>query len=210
VELWAHSLAYPVTALGPGRRVVLWVAGCAQRCRGCITPGLWERTAGTKTSTSAVARQILALATPLDGITITGGEPFEQPTALADLVDSLTRARPRWSVLVYSGQTLPGLRRRGRCAAALLARTDVLVAGAFRLDRPPRHPLAGSGNQRVHFLTARGRALQAAIDALPRNQVNLGLDADGGDWVIGVMDPPSRAVLHTALHAQAAPGGESR
>ncbi|MEM7016481.1 MAG: 4Fe-4S cluster-binding domain-containing protein, partial [Pseudomonadota bacterium] len=39
-------LAYPVTALGPGRRVVLWVAGCSLRCKDCITPELLDSEQG--------------------------------------------------------------------------------------------------------------------------------------------------------------------
>ncbi len=36
------SLAWPVTSLGPGRRVVLWVAGCRKRCPGCISPEMQD------------------------------------------------------------------------------------------------------------------------------------------------------------------------
>ena len=211
MEIWAHSYAYPVTALGPGDRLALWVSGCTLGCRGCVTPELWDRDAGSRTSTSALARQVLGVDRHLDGVTLTGGEPFEQAAALADLLDRLREHRPHWNVLVYSGLSLAALRRRGAAAGALLARTDVLVAGAYRPDRPPNHPLAGSGNQRLHYLTERGRALRQEIDALPPNRANLGLRADGqGEWLIGVMDPGSRAAIRDAIRGRATPIEDTR
>ena len=32
---------YPVTALGPGRRIGLWLQGCALACPGCISQDSW-------------------------------------------------------------------------------------------------------------------------------------------------------------------------
>lgn len=205
MDLWVHNLAYPVTALGPGHRVALWVAGCSLHCRGCITPGLWERQAGVRKDTASVAQRLLAMQTPLDGITITGGEPFEQPAALADLLRVIIDERPHWNVLVYSGYRLAALRRMGPDADALLKQTDVLVAGAYRPDRAPNHPLAGSGNQRIHLLSAQGKGLREQIDALPRNQANLGLSGDGdGQWLIGVMARPVRARINRSIGAYGA------
>lgn len=199
-EIWVHHLAYPVTALGPGERLALWVSGCSLQCPGCITPHLWARDAGTRKGTSAVASRLLAIDRPLDGLTITGGEPFEQAAALAALIDAVRPGRPHWSVIVYSGYRLAALRRMGADPAALLARTDVLIDGAFRQDRPSRHPLTGSGNQCVHYLSARGARLRAAIAGLPRNQANLGLaESQDDDWLIGVIDPERRASINQAI-----------
>jgi hypothetical protein len=125
------------------------------------------------------------------------------------MLDRIAGERPDWSVICYSGYTLAALRRRGPDAAALLARTDVLVAGAYRAERRPSHPLAGSGNQRLHFLTDRGMDLREAIDALPRNRANLGLAADGGDpWLIGVMDTATRTSIAATLGHESRKDGE--
>ncbi len=200
MHLWVSKLAYPVTALGPGERLALWVSGCGLRCRGCITPNLRDRHAGVRKTTGAVAERLLAVSRRLDGLTITGGEPFEQARALAELLRQIRAARPHWSVLVYSGHTLASLRRRGAEAEALLGQIDVLIDGPYRSDRPARHPLAGSGNQAVHLLTERGRGMLKHIKALPMGQANLGFGTlDDEDWLIGVMDPATRGAINTRL-----------
>ena len=76
MDLMLHSLAHPVTALGPGRRVALWVAGCPLRCPGCITPQLLEAGGGRAVAVDRLAERILHLEDDLDGITLSGGEPF--------------------------------------------------------------------------------------------------------------------------------------
>jgi anaerobic ribonucleoside-triphosphate reductase activating protein len=193
-----RRLAYPVTVLGPGRRLALWVAGCGLGCPGCISPELHDPASGRALPVSRVLSRILGLE-GLDGITLTGGEPFEQPVALADLLEALARGRPGWDVLAYSGFTLSQLRRRGAEAARLLGRCDVLVAGPYRAGVPLRHPLAGSGNQRVHSLSPRGRALRRRCEGLPSERANLGAGRAGGDLLIGILSPAVRRRLHRAL-----------
>ena len=199
-DLWVHSFAWPVRALGPGRRVVLWVSGCGRRCEGCIAPELWAREGGVIQSTQLVAGRLLALEPTLDGITLSGGEPFDQADALAELLILLAAERPDWSVLAYSGYTLGQLRRSGPAAAALLSRIDVLIAGPFRSDRPPVHPLAGSCNQRIHLLSARGRTMNEALQASEPEQFALGLGEHGGDdWLIGLPGSTKRTQVRRAL-----------
>lgn len=211
MHLWVHNLAFPVTVLGPGRRVALWVAGCSLRCTGCITPQLWERSAGARKNPTAVVERLLAIEESLDGLTITGGEPFEQPGSLVELIDRVAVERPHWSVLIYSGHRFAALRRRGPDTRALLERTDVLIAGPYRPDRPPEHPLAGSGNQRVHLLSDRGRALREQIAAMPMHQANLGFADDGSEpWLIGVMDGAHRAAVKQALGTAQTPEQEEK
>ena len=74
---------------GPGTRSALWVQGCTLRCPGCFNPHLWGVRGGRMTAPEQIAADI-----PLDveGLTLLGGEPFEQPGALAELA-RLVRAR---------------------------------------------------------------------------------------------------------------------
>lgn len=199
-SLWVHGLAWPVRALGPGRRAVLWVSGCRRRCEGCIAPELWTREAGVAWPTELVAARLLALEPMLDGITLSGGEPFDQAAALAEMLNLLAAERPDWSVLAYSGHTLGRIRRSGPAAAALLSRVDILIAGPYRTDRPPVHPLAGSGNQCIHFLSPRGRTLSAELQVPDPDQVALGLGEYGDeDWLIGVPGVPMHARIRRTL-----------
>lgn len=192
-------LSYPVTALGPGRRAVLWVAGCPLRCPGCITQELQDPGSGRAVPVSRVRSRVLEIARGLDGITLTGGEPFEQAAALRQLLDGLAAARPEWNVLVYSGYPLSRLRRRGTAARSLLAHSDILVAGPYLASHPPTHPLAGSGNQSVHYLSERGRDLRGRCERLPMGQVNLASGRRGDNLLIGVLPRNDRARAHESL-----------
>jgi len=199
MELKLYSLAYPVTALGPGHRVAMWVAGCPLRCKGCITPHLLSSDAGKSIAVPRLAQRLLQLPVPLDGVTLTGGEPFAQAEALGSLLGLLKAERPQWNVLTFSGFTLRQWQRGDAAQRQLLQQIDVLVDGPYLAGQPGRHPLTASANQQLHLLTPRAQTLEPALDALPANTANLGLNPQGEDCLIGIVDSPSRRRLHHGL-----------
>lgn len=192
-------IAYPVTALGPGRRVAVWVAGCRLDCPGCITRELQDPAAGQPVETAALCARLGALPEPLEGVTVSGGEPFEQAAGLAALLARLRLLRPRWSRLAYSGYTLEELRSQGHAARRLLAELDVLIDGRYRSDVSASGPLRGSGNQRIHYLSAAGLRLRDAVESAPRTAVNLGLDGAGRGFIIGFPARATRLRLRRSL-----------
>lgn len=142
-------------AEGPGRRWALWVAGCSLRCAGCCNPELLRADAGVEAQVASLCDRLDAAA-GIEGISILGGEPFEQAAGVAR-VAAHARARGL-TVMVYSGYTLAELRARPD-ATELLAQTDLLVDGRYDRTRPePSPPVGrrwiGSTNQELHFLTA--------------------------------------------------------
>ena len=190
-------IAWPVTSLGPGRRMALWVAGCPLDCPGCITPELQSTGAGKAIAVQALARHILSLPLLLEGVTLTGGEPFEQGPALAGLWRSLAALRPDWDLVVFTGYTHRHLRGRAD-AGPLLAVADLLIAGPYRADRPAATPLIGSTNQRMVALTERGRSLATRCSG-PQPHANIGARTDGSAWLIGVLNETTRCWLHRRL-----------
>ena len=192
-------LAYPVTALGPGSRLALWVAGCPLRCPDCITPELQRMDAGRSIAVNRLAAHILRLPVRLQGVTFTGGEPFAQAGALTDLWTLLAQARPEWNLLVFTGHRLAALQARGGPSTALLANTDVLIDGPYRRARQVAHPLRASANQRIHYLSTRGRVLQEACEDGNPGAANLGIGSRHGSWLIGILDPRRRRQLHRSL-----------
>lgn len=144
-------------AEGPGRRAALWVQGCSLRCPGCCNPEMFAPDKGGEVlDTAEVARRVLA--TPgLEGLSVLGGEPFEQPRAVAEVCRAVRAAG--LGVMVYSGYTLEELRaQRSPDVDALLAEVDLLVDGRFEQHNPERRRRwLGSANQRLHFLTSRYR-----------------------------------------------------
>ena len=133
-------------AEGPGRRFAVWLQGCSIRCTGCCNPELFDPRRGTEVAATALVARI---PDAVEGITILGGEPFDQD--LGELVRG-ARARGK-TVMVFTGYTLAELRERG----ARLDGIDLLVDGRFDETRPEPPPprgrrWIGSTNQVMHFL----------------------------------------------------------
>lgn len=156
-------IEHRVAVLGPGIRSVVWVAGCPLACEGCITPELWAADSGRPMEADRLVEEIAAGA--VDGLTWSGGEPFEQAEALADVTRRVRALRPSLTVMAYSGYRRAVLeRRRGPGARALLAELDLLVDGRYVRARHAALRWRGSSNQVVHDLTGRHAADLAAPD----------------------------------------------
>lgn len=135
---------------GIGYRAAIFTQGCHHHCPGCHNPDSHDPAGGTEWTLEDVEKKFSG--NPLlDGITLTGGEPFLQPGPCAELA---RRAHGKGlSVWVYSGFTYEELQRmaqRGEEAKALLEECDVLVDGPFVLaQRSLELNFCGSRNQRV-------------------------------------------------------------
>jgi anaerobic ribonucleoside-triphosphate reductase activating protein len=140
-------------AEGPGRRFAVWVQGCSLRCAGCCNPEMFDERRGTAIALDGLAAQIPA---GVEGITLLGGEPFEQAAGCAEFA-RLAKARGL-TVMVFSGYARDELAGRPD-AAALLAEIDLLVDGRYDRTKPePPPPVGrrwiGSANQTMHYLTS--------------------------------------------------------
>lgn len=167
----------PVTAAeGPGDRFAVWVQGCSIRCVDCFNPHLWTEQGGQGVKASDLIGQ--ALSAKVEGVTLLGGEPVEQASALAVFCEGVRDAG--LSVMTFTGYTLLQLRERvasgNEGIRALLAQTDLLVDGPYVADKPDHgRPWAGSTNQQFHFLTPRYAHLK---DHLSRNPDRLEIRVD--------------------------------
>lgn len=165
-------------ANGPGERFVVWVQGCPLACPGCWNPDTWSFERRVVRDVDELAAEILRVE-DIEGVTFTGGEPFAQARALAELA---RRVRHRGlSVFVFTGYDLAEL--TADAAKQLLAVTDVLVAGRYERDqRTLASPWLGSTNQRIHFLSDlyRPTDMTAAVEVR--------IDHDGALTVTGFPD----------------------
>lgn len=152
---------------GPGLRTAVWVQGCSIRCPGCFNPDTHPHTARALFDPEVLAEQLLT-DSDVEGITILGGEPFEQALACARLARHARRRGA--SVVTYSGYPAPYLIGSPlEPVQALLAATDLLIAGPFvhkyANDGQGWH---GSTNQELVFLTSRyDDAVRAELHRLP-------------------------------------------
>lgn len=151
-EIALSRIQFPVTTLGPGRRIAVWFQGCSIRCAGCISMDTWAPGRGL-TSVEAVLQSMEPHLREADGLTVSGGEPFEQLPALTALLRGW-RARHAGDVLAYSGQPLEDL---APALAKLTGFLDVVIADPFVAGEGDRLALRGSDNQRMVPLSALGR-----------------------------------------------------
>ncbi len=152
-----------VEGLGPGQRVAIWVRGCTRQCPGCIAPELWK----PGEEPALIDDVVNMLEGPLStarGLTVTGGEPFEQAEAVASLVTRL-RERIPVEVLVYTGYRIEELRVGPPAWRDLLSIIDILVDGPYLEGEPNTLIWRGSDNQRVHLLTPGSRRYAGVEDA---------------------------------------------
>jgi anaerobic ribonucleoside-triphosphate reductase activating protein len=146
-----HAFEPASRANGPGLRAVLWFQGCTLGCAGCFNPETHPPNDGFEADTESLARDILSLRA-IEGVSISGGEPFQQPEALLDLLSRLRRSA--LGILVFSGYTLEQIRAQA-LGPEILNRLDVLIAGRYVAALHLGRGLLGSANQKLHLLTSR-------------------------------------------------------
>lgn len=165
---------YPVTVLGHGVRAGIWVQGCTIGCSGCVSRDTWDAGGGAEVDVAVILDWLDGIEGRLDGVTISGGEPFQQPDALAELLDGLARWRrgrqEELDVLVYSGYPWAKLNPR---FATLLERCDAVIAGPYVGRRNTGVPLRGSDNQQIVMLSELGERRYRDPEAEQRMQVEV-------------------------------------
>lgn len=145
--------------LGPGKRAVVWVQGCARNCPGCFAPSYQPFQQATLVDAEGLAALILANPN-ISGVTFSGGEPVNQAQGLVRVIDILHKKRPNLTFISYTGFLLSELQKKPPFpfVSDYLSRLDVLIDGAYikELD-DGRTGLKGSRNQTVHHFTERLR-----------------------------------------------------
>ena len=135
---------------GPGYRTSIFTQGCPHHCPGCHNPESHAPEGGTVWTLDDVEKKFSD--NPLlNGITLSGGEPFMQPAACAELAHRAKRKG--LNVWTYTGYLYEQLLERAKtepAVEALLDATDVLVDGPFLLaERSLELEFCGSRNQRL-------------------------------------------------------------
>lgn len=180
-------LHYPVRNLGYGLRAGIWFQGCTVYCRGCVSRDTWTFDETRRTEISTIVDWLGDLDGVVDGVTISGGEPTDQPDALQSLLDALAPWRARADILLYSGRPSEQLERD---LPWLWDRVDLLISDPFDAARTGDCALRGSDNQRVHRLTplAEERYAEVSFEDTymhQRQQISITVD-DQSVWMVGI------------------------
>ena len=200
-----NRIHWPVTVLGPGRRVGIWVQGCSIECPGCVSRDTWPPLpASDRISVSELVARIDALvdgepAGPVDGITVSGGEPFEQADALTVMLKSLRgwldrRGDFAADLLVYTGYDEPEARRLAPEAFTL---ADAVIVGPYRVAEPPT-AWWGSGNQRLVARDAPRAARYAAAQPETPGELQVAVESQRV-FIIGIPDRRTLTQLESRL-----------
>ena len=183
-------ILYPVTTLGPGQRVAIWTVGCSKHCFHCANPELWDPDPAREQPAEEIASLILERLKDCrpDGITVTGGDPMEQPEELLTLLRAL---RPLTEdILVYTGYTLEELEHTLPVSLmdGFRETVGVLIDGRYVEElNDGKSPLTGSTNQTLHYFRPQLRETYAAYMAGGRKIQNF---YSGGRLIsVGIHNP---------------------
>lgn len=189
-----HATEARSRANGPGSRFVVWFQGCTLGCPGCFnpathpelvelrdpaTPGLGGRELDTSTLVAEIAAAHAAK--PIDGVSLSGGEPLQQAAAAVEILDGVRALG--LSTLAFSGYTLEEIRALPY-GPEVLARLDVLIDGRYVSTERLAEGLRGSANQKIQLLSR--RYSMADVESTPVAEIRIG---PTGDVVLTGVNP---------------------
>lgn len=120
---------------------MVFVQGCAHHCRGCHNPGTWDFNGGEEITPEELAALIKSKRY-IDGVTLSGGDPFFQQQACLELMSLLPPETDLW---IYTGFEYDEIKD-----TELAKRADVLVTGKYIEELRCVGKMYGSSNQEIH------------------------------------------------------------
>lgn len=180
---------YVEGVLGPDKRAVLWVQGCTIGCKGCISPLSWQADNGIEIAIDDLLEWVRGQE-GIEGITVSGGEPFQQAEALTQLFEPLRKMA--YGVICYTGYRYERLLCCGSDSQKRLLRyVDLLIDGPYMERLQSSSAWRGSSNQRLLCLSSRYK--QAVREMLDAGDQSQGLKwffdpTEGSTVVAGVPD----------------------
>jgi anaerobic ribonucleoside-triphosphate reductase activating protein len=183
-----HAVEPRSRANGPGARFVVWFQGCTLGCPGCFNPTTHDAAGGREVAIDELVGELnraaatgSAAAPAIEGLSLSGGEPLQQPAAARALLDA-ARALGL-STLAFSGYTIDEIRALPG-GPEVLARLDVLIDGRYLARERLAIGLRGSANQRIQLLTH--RYTRREVEDTPVAEIRIG---PTGEVVLTGVDP---------------------
>ena len=141
-------------ANGPGVRAVIWVQGCTIGCPGCYNAFTHPHEKRTLVTPQIISEWVLSLE-GIEGVSFSGGEPFEQAKAVRETIHAIREKNPALTFFSYTGFDLDVLQQtRDEDVEELLGLLDMVSAGPYVHSERQRNLLwRGSSNQKLHYLT---------------------------------------------------------
>ena len=171
--MYVARVLYPVEVLGPGKRIGIWFCGCPRRCKGCSNPELWELQDRYLTSPKQVFELVMQIAKsyPIEGFTLTGGDPLYQADDLQELIRLLQTISD--DILVYTVYSITEIN------SEYLRGIAVLIDGEYIEGRNNDCILRGSDNQIIHILDPNYKEKYEEYLLQSTNQIQNFMTSDG-------------------------------
>ncbi len=178
-----------ITTLGPGERLCIWVNGCKKNCVECVSPRLKEFNSNNDQDVIALLNQFDL--SSIDGVTISGGEPFEQVHDLWLLVEHIRKIGIE-DILIYTGYTISELLNKNDSKIyKILSNIAVLIDGPYIHElNNDENNLLGSSNQKVIYLNAQYipiyenyRSKQRSIQEITAGNILIGVGIPTKEYV---------------------------
>jgi anaerobic ribonucleoside-triphosphate reductase activating protein len=169
-----HGITTYSQVNGPGVRTVIHFQGCKFQCPGCFNPETHSLAGGAEMTLEQVLDKIPP---DIEGVTISGGEPFLQQEALLKLVTILQELN--YSVVIFSGfyrSEIEGL----KLGKQILSHIDVLIDGRFEENMVSSQGMHGSDNQNIHLFSDRYK-----VEDFEKREVELSFDVSGSTRITG-------------------------
>lgn len=146
---------------GPGNRFVLWTQGCSKGCKNCFNPETWS----FEKYKSLTPLEIFELIknSNVSGVTITGGDPLEQPEELLELLVLLEGLNLSNGIILFTGYTIDEINKDFLLRKSLNY-IDVLIDGRFEKDQRISSSLRGSENQNIIYFSSKIKEEELNID----------------------------------------------
>ena len=149
------------TSDGPGFRTSIYCSGCNHKCRNCQNPQTWNIMNGKPVDVEDLFLKVYR--NEMSNVTFSGGDPFYQPTAFAELA-KMIKEKTNKTIWCYTGFTYEQIVRDPKMSN-LLQYLDVLVDGEFVEElKDPDLLFRGSSNQRLIDVQASLRKGKVVLD----------------------------------------------
>jgi len=153
-EVLINHIYFPVKTLGFRNRIGIWFQGCSIHCPGCISKYTWAFDPKYSVSYSYLSRKLSDFKSfkPY-GITISGGEPFDQPLGLFKVLKMCKQLNFK-EIMVYSGYTFDHLFIN---YLKIIKMIDLLITEPFIESLPTNKIWRGSDNQKIYLISKRAK-----------------------------------------------------
>lgn len=185
--IYLHNIIENTRVEGPGLRTAIWTQGCSIRCKGCMIPATWEFSTQQAYRIEDLADRIISNK-KIEGLTILGGEPFDQAEAVYTLIEKI-KAKSDLSIMLFTGYTSEYLEKNNLFFSQIKPMLDIFIEGPYvEAQTDFSREWVGSTNQKIHILTDRYEDVKDKIRKDPNDhKIEVRLAKDGSVNINGML-----------------------